>query len=72
VGELVASLPNPDLLDWASQRFDELHASYSDDDFVPGEIDEPVEENADGTVIVKFRLRLMPREDKRSGKSADG
>lgn len=63
-GKLTADKPNPSLVNWAARRFIELHACYPDDDFVSAEIDEPVEENPDGTVVVKFRIRRVPRKHK--------
>ncbi len=59
-GEVKGPKPNPSLVNWAARRFIELHARYPNDEFVPGEIDEPFEERPDGTVIAKFRIRRVP------------
>ena len=63
-GEVVGPKPDSNLVKWATQRFMELHARYPDDDFVPGEIEEPFEERLDGTVVAKFRIRRVPRRYK--------
>ena len=60
-GEIVGPKPNPSLVNWATRRFIELHARYPNDEFVPGEIDEPFEERPDGTVVAKFRIRRVPK-----------
>ena len=63
-GEVVGPKHDSNLVKWATQRFMELHARYPDDDFVPGEIEEPFEERPDGTVVAKFRIRRIPRRKK--------
>ncbi|MGD0353375.1 MAG: hypothetical protein ABSB38_07760 [Dehalococcoidia bacterium] len=63
-GELVTQKPNTSVINWATNIFAKLHAQYPHDDFVPGEIEWPLEEKPDGTVIARFRLRRVPREHK--------
>ena len=61
-GEVVGPKLDSNLVKWATQRFMELHSRYPDDEFVPGEIEEPFEEKPDGTVVAKFRIRRVPRK----------
>lgn len=61
-GELVAPKPNPNLVSWGTKLFMELYARYPDDEFVSAEIEEPLEEKPDGTVVAKFKLRRVPKK----------